>query len=219
MMFVNPRIENQHSPQLRSPNRWTLNKFWRLSLSLNPTKFLPHTILSNLSFNSWVFISSRHLILSSHESWTRLRISTWSCGFKTLKANFIFWSELRFAEQTLIELKSIAIAISQVLKLINEGNYDFSNHHNLRPHICQTGVLSLGRSCDPNIETIEIHDHLWWWKDCAEHKESTREYLKSNEMLRIWIKSKPMTQKASQMSGILIFGGRFLLETKQRNSL
>ena len=61
----------------------------------------------------------------------------------------------------------------------------------------QTDVL--GRSCDPNIETIDIQEHLWWWQDGAEHNGSTREYSKSNELLRIGIKSKIITQNCGSI--------------------
>ena len=179
-MFVNPEMQTIDTLLSFAPQ---ISLCLKLLNKLSLTKFLPQTAF--LISASTPESSSRHLILSSHESWTRLRISTWSWDSR-LWANFIFWSELRFAEQTLIELKSIATAISQVLKLINEGNFNFSNHHNLPPDMSQTDVLD--RSCDPNIETIDIQDHLWWWQDGAEHNESTRRYSKSNEMLGIGIK-------------------------------
>ena len=65
---------------------------------------------------------SRHLILFLMN---RPVISAFQLPLdaKTLKADWIFWSELRFAGQSFLKLKFIAITISKLPKLINERIY------------------------------------------------------------------------------------------------
>ena len=136
----------EYSPQIRSPDRSTLNKFWSLGVSLSSTKcfsdcpFWPQLQLLSLHLSIW-FSPPMNLELVSGFQFDR--------GFWDSEERFYLLIGLRFAEQIFMQLKSIATHISKLLKLINSENTNWA--------IMTSFLLTCARQMcwkDPAIQTL-----------------------------------------------------------------